>query len=84
MPRLLVWTRRIQTPQNQKELAALRVSIEKGRPYGDAHTTRKLGFQLSYRHAVMVEEIAPAPPFPQHYVKPEVQMRKIYKLWGKS
>jgi putative transposase len=49
------WARRIQTPQNEKELAALRTSVDKGRPFGDATwqatTTRKLRLQSSYRDA---------------------------------
>ena len=47
------WMRRIQTPQNQKELEALRTAVEKGRPFGDAAwqatTTRKLRLHSSYR-----------------------------------
>jgi putative transposase len=47
------WTRRIQTPQHPKELEALRISVDKGRPFGDAawqaKTTRKLRLHSSYR-----------------------------------
>lgn len=49
------WLRRIQTAQNEKEVAGLRVCVEKGRPYGDVPwqgaTTRRLGLQSSYREA---------------------------------
>jgi len=49
------WTRRIQTPQTEKELAALRTSVDKGRPYGDFQwqtaTTRRLGLESSHRQA---------------------------------
>ncbi len=49
------WTRRIQTPQSEKELAALRTSVNKGRPFGDAPwqaaTTRRLRLESSHRGA---------------------------------
>jgi putative transposase len=47
------WARRVQTAQNEKELSALRTSLSKGRPFGDATwqaiTTRRLGLQSSHR-----------------------------------
>lgn len=49
------WTRRIQTPQSEKELSALRTSVNKGRPFGDATwqaaTTRTLRLESSHRNA---------------------------------
>jgi putative transposase len=47
------WLRRVQAPQDQKELAALRQSRNRGRPYGQADWTRAmartLGIESSLR-----------------------------------
>src|SRR5215831_4848133 len=47
------WIRRVNRPEDQKELAALRVSRNRGRPYGDAAWTgkiaRRLGIESSLR-----------------------------------
>jgi putative transposase len=47
------WVRIVNAPQDEKELAALRVSGQRGRPYGDAawmlKTARRLEIESSLR-----------------------------------
>ena len=48
------WTARVNRPQSQDELAALRLCRDRGRPYGDARwtavTADRLGIESSLRH----------------------------------
>jgi putative transposase len=47
------WLKKVNTPQTTAEMAALRLSISKGRPFGDEQwqkrTTIRLGLQSSHR-----------------------------------
>jgi len=40
------WQRLVNRPQSQKELEAVRLSVRRGRPYGDDHWTRKTAARL--------------------------------------
>ena len=47
------WKRLVNQPQNQKELEALRASVQRGRPYGSARwqhrTAARLGLESTFR-----------------------------------
>jgi putative transposase len=53
VPRPSGWLSRVNTPQRQKELDALRRSVRRGRPYGAddwaLRAAAKLGLQSSFR-----------------------------------
>jgi hypothetical protein len=57
------WTRRIQTPQNSKELEAQRTSLDKGRRFGDAAwqaaTMRRRGWNSGHFHGRPVAQGRP-------------------------
>lgn len=42
IPRLRGWTKRVNEPLSQKELDAIRVCVNRGRPYGDDQWTEKV------------------------------------------
>ncbi len=49
------WVERVNQPENEKELEALRRSVQRGRPYGTPEWQKKiavrLGWESSYRWA---------------------------------
>jgi putative transposase len=46
------WLRRVEAPQDEKELAALRLSRDRGRPYGEADWTRTMARRLGIESAL--------------------------------
>ncbi len=53
--RLASWTARVNTPLTAKELDRLRLSIERGRPYGSDEWVRKTVADLGLEHTVRSE-----------------------------
>jgi putative transposase len=53
VPRPRSWTERVNQPQTKAELEALRVSIQRGRPFGGPHwqqrTAKRLGLESTFR-----------------------------------
>jgi putative transposase len=49
------WVERVNRPENEKELSALRHSVQRGRPYGASEwqrrITKRLGLESAYRSA---------------------------------
>lgn len=53
LPRPRSWVQHVNRPQSEAELGALRLSVERGRPYGDEAwaraTARRLGLESTFR-----------------------------------
>jgi putative transposase len=49
------WTDRVNAPLSAKELARLRVSVERGRPFGEEEWVKQTASELSLGHTVRPE-----------------------------
>jgi putative transposase len=62
------WIDRVNLPENEKELDALRQSVERGRPYGapewQKRISKRLGLESSYRSAGRPSKTKRHPPLP--------------------
>ena len=59
--RLVDWTDRVHAPLSAKELARLRVSVERGRPFGEDEWVKRTASELRLGHTVRPEGRPPKP-----------------------
>ena len=55
------WTDRVNVPLSGKELARLRVSVERGRPFGQEEWVKRTASELNLGHTVRPEGRPPKP-----------------------